>query len=414
MTFFFASLRKSLARIAASPWSVAIWIGVPLLVGGLLTGVMEGSGGDTPKVHLLIADEDTSFLSSALVDMLARPELADLLILEPVVTAVGMETLDEGDASAMLVIPDGFQAAFLAAEDQSLLLVINPLQQVLPEMASELAWLIADFGSYLQLALGPELATAAQLADRIEGDALGPEAAGDVGALARDLAVKLFRALPHLNEAPLEIDVVRTEGAREASFTLLFFPGLLMMSVIFAAQGLAEDLWQEREMGTLRRLRSTIAAPWAFFGARITASAITLALVVLPLTLLGFALLGLDWSALPLTLGWLVLAGLMLSSLASLIQILAPSRKTGTLFSTLVFFPLLLVGGSFFPFESMPNFLAGFGRLTPNGLMLEPLKRYLIGTGDLSAFAPALAVAIFATLILTAVTLWRVKSFSAR
>ena len=96
MTFLIASVLKNLQRIAAQPWSVAIWIGVPLLVGGLLSAVMGGSDGETPKVHLLIADEDGSFLSSALIDMLAREELGDLLILESVATEAGMATLDGG------------------------------------------------------------------------------------------------------------------------------------------------------------------------------------------------------------------------------------------------------------------------------------------------------------------------------
>ncbi|WP_068118697.1 ABC transporter permease [Tropicimonas marinistellae] len=416
MTFLTASILKNLRRVAAQPWSVAIWIGVPLLVGSLLSAVMGGLDGDTPKVHLLISDEDGSFLSGALVDMLAREEFGDLLILEPSATNSGLAMLDEGDATAMLVIPDGFQRAFLRSEPQALRLVVNPLQQILPEMAEELTRLIADFGSYVQLAFGPELEVASRLATDIEtaGES-GPEAAAAVGDLASGVATKLFQALPHLTTAPVEIAVETTEGAREASFTLLFFPGLLMMSVIFAAQGLAEDLWQEREMGTLRRLRSTVAPLVTFLLARVLASALVLMLVILPLALLGFATLGLDWASLPLTLAWLVLAGLVLAALASMIQVLAPSRKAGALFSSLVFFPLLLVGGSFFPLESMPDLLAAFGRFTPNGMMLEPLKAYLIGTGDLAGFGPVLAVALAVTLALTAATAWRLQAgFASR
>ena len=409
MTFLIASILKNLQRITAQPWSVAIWIGVPLLVGGLLSAVMGGSDGETPKVHLLIADEDGSFLSGALVDMLAREELGDLLILEPVATVSGMATLDEGEASAMLVIPEGFQTAFLASEPQALRLVVNPLQQILPEMAVELTRLIADFGSYAQVAFGPELDAVGQLIAET-ADVAGPETASAIGALASGTATKLMRAFPHLTAAPVEIAVETTEGAREASFTMLFFPGLLMMSVIFAAQGLAEDLWQEREMGTLRRLRSTVAPLGTFLLARVVSSSFALVLVILPLGLLGFTLLDLDWGSLPLTLAWLTLARLMLSALASLIQVLAPTRKSGALFSSLVFFPLLLVGGSFFPLESTPNFLATFGRFTPNGIMLEPLKAYLIGTGDLAAFAPILGISLAATLVLTAATVWRLQA----
>ncbi|MCP4385865.1 MAG: ABC transporter permease [Hyphomicrobiales bacterium] len=416
MVFLIAAVAKNLRRIASAPWSVAIWVGVPLLVGGLLSAVMGGSEGGTPKVHLLIADQDGSFLSGALVDVLASDQLAELLMLESVSAESGTEILDAGNASAMLVIPTGFQTAFLASEPQSLTLVVNPLQSILPEMAEELARLIADFGSYAQMALAPELAAIGDIVDGIQEESLDQdEAASAISALSGEAATTLFRVLPVLSTAVVEIDVATTEGAREASFTMLFFPGLLMMSVIFAAQGLAEDLWQEREMGTLRRLKSTTASLVAFFAARIVTSAIALGIIVLPLSLIAFAMLALPVESLPLTVLWLTVAGLMLAGLASLIQVLAPTRKAGALFSTLVFFPLLLVGGSFFPLESMPDFLAAFGRLTPNGMMLEPLKAYLIGTGGLSGFGPPLLIAVLAILVMTGVTAWRVTtSFSTR
>ena len=411
MLFFLASVSKNLRRIAAAPWSVAIWIGVPLLVGGLLSAVMGGSGTETPKVHLLIADRDGSILSNALVDGLASDRLSELLILEHVNAAAGMAILDEGNASAMLVIPAGFQSDFLGSKPQALRLVTNPLQSILPQMAEELVRLIADFGSYVQQALGPELAALAEIGEGVSTDSLNAAAASDaVGTLASGVTRKLVRALPHLAEAPVEIEVVTTEGAREASFALLFFPGLLMMTIIFAAQGVAEDLWQEREMGTLRRLRGTPASVAAFLAARLATAALVLGLVGLPLAVIGFALLTLPVVMLPLALVWLSLAGLMLSSLASLIQVFAPTRKAAALFSMLVFFPLLLVGGSFFPFESMPESLAAFGRLTPNGVVLGPRKYYLIGTGDPGGFLPPLLVALAVTAGLTALTTWRVAT----
>ncbi|MDJ1015577.1 MAG: ABC transporter permease [Paracoccaceae bacterium] len=416
MTFFLASLSKQLRRVLGQPWSLAIWIGVPMLVGALLSAVMGGEDGETPKVHLLLADEDGSFLSGALIETLSSEDFGQLLIIERVAGDEGMAKLDADEASALLVVPEGFQSAFLASEAQALTLVTNPLQSILPAMAEELARTLAEFGSYAQLAFGPELRRIGEVSDAIRDETMtSDEIAQAIGALAEGGTGKLMRAVPKLSGAPVEIDVRTTEGALEASFILLFFPGLLMMSVIFAAQGLAEDLWAERDMGTLRRLKTTAASSAAGFAARIAGMALATAAVVLPLTTIGFTLLELPYAKLPMTIVWLALAGLLLAALASVIQVLAPSRKAGALFSMLVFFPLMLVGGSFFPFESMPDFLTVFGRLTPNGMMLEPLKRFLIGTGDLAGFVPALSIALIATAVLTAFTIWRVETrFAAR
>ena len=43
-------------------------------------------------------------------------------------------------------------------------------------------------------------------------------------------------------------------------------------------------------------------------------------------------------------------------------------------------FPLVMIGGAFFPFEAMPEWMAGIGRLTPNGWALERFKDIVTGT----------------------------------
>lgn len=288
MIFLLANIRKNLQRIAASPWSLAIWIGVPLLVGALLSGVMGGSGGATPKVHMLVADQDKSFLSSALTDLLASDRMAEMLILEPVSEEEGHAILDDGGASAMLVVPAGFQSNFLTSSPQDLRLVVNPLQSILPEMAEELIGMTADFGGYAQQSFGDELSAIHAISQDIESEASL--------AMARETAVaavgKLSRFVHAFRNAPIDVEVVTAEGASEATFLMLFFPGLLMMTVIFAAQGLAEDLWAEREMGTLRRLQCTPASASAWLVARLVPFGFVLVAVLLPLALAGFAIFG--------------------------------------------------------------------------------------------------------------------------
>ena len=63
----------------------------------------------------------------------------------------------------------------------------------------------------------------------------------------------------------------------------------------------------------------------------------------------------------------------------------------------LIMFPLAMMGGSFFPFEAMPAWMAAIGRRTPNGWAVEQLKAILNG-----AIEPARLVAAFAGLLLVA------------
>jgi ABC-type multidrug transport system permease subunit len=52
-----------------------------------------------------------------------------------------------------------------------------------------------------------------------------------------------------------------------------------------------------------------------------------------------------------------------------------------------------MLGGSFFPFEMMPAWLARIGRWTPNGWALVKLRGMLDGSADATGIAAAFGIA---------------------
>jgi len=116
--------------------------------------------------------------------------------------------------------------------------------------------------------------------------------------------------------------------------------------------------------------------------------------------LAGFIYLGIGFEKYFIALTWLALTGPILFAVLSLIQVLAPSRKAGSMISTLVMFPLLMAGGSFFPTETMPKFIATIAQYTPNGNVIEPLKGYLIGEYGASGMFLNLWVMMLVTFLL--------------
>ena len=48
----------------------------------------------------------------------------------------------------------------------------------------------------------------------------------------------------------------------------MFLPGMLFMSVLFIANGMAGDLWDERRAGTLRRFVSSPQTTWLMLGGK--------------------------------------------------------------------------------------------------------------------------------------------------
>jgi ABC-type multidrug transport system permease subunit len=75
-----------------------------------------------------------------------------------------------------------------------------------------------------------------------------------------------------------------------------------------------------------------------------------------------------------------------------LIQLLASQQRTAGVLTTMILFPLLMVGGSFFPFEIMPEWLARIGRATPNGWALTQLGAILRGGARAADLAVPFAV----------------------
>ena len=74
MNFLIASVRKDLSRWMQDRAAMLLWLGIPFLIGGLLTSMMDGGGG-TPTGTLLIADEDDSFISGAVVGAFSQEQL---------------------------------------------------------------------------------------------------------------------------------------------------------------------------------------------------------------------------------------------------------------------------------------------------------------------------------------------------
>jgi ABC-type multidrug transport system permease subunit len=76
------------------------------------------------------------------------------------------------------------------------------------------------------------------------------------------------------------------------------------------------------------------------------------------------------------------------------LQLLGSTRRGASILTNMVLFPLLMVGGSFFPFESMPGWMAAVGRVTPNGWVLSTLKDVLGGSVDAATLAARLAALV--------------------
>jgi ABC-type multidrug transport system permease subunit len=396
MRFIFVTVSKELKRRFNDPGAVISAIMIPFVIGFLLAAVIGGDGGQPSiKARLMVTDLDDSFISQAIVSALGQDQAADLVQVEKLSMETGQQRINEGDGSGHLVIPQGFGASWLAGEEVALKLTVNPSQSISPRLIREMLESLLDLGDYLHKVFGEELNIISQ---SLEGDDLAIVSAGD---FAGDIADKVSGFAELLFPPVLTVEDVTPQPENvSTSFALLMFPGILVMAAFFAANSQSGNFWTEKEKGTLGRWVASPNAFSTFWVAQWFTAMFLTAIVSAPIMLAGFLYLDISFEKFFTTLGWLALTGPVLFAVLSVIQVLAPSRKAGSMIATLVMFPLLMAGGSFFPTETMPEFIAAIAQYTPNGNVIEPLKGYLSGEFGASGLFSNLWIIMAAALFL--------------
>lgn len=405
MSFALSSFKKDIARWRQDYMATLIWVSIPLMLGGLITLLM---GSDVrPSGKLLLVDEDRTFFSELVVGAYSAGELGEFITVEKTTFDDGLARVNEGEASGLLVIPEGFAAAFFDAEPVTLTLRTNPSQAILPGIITNVTEILLDAGFYAHQLFSDELETLVSLTDE-PSDA-------QVAALAVAIQNKMEVVAPRLFPPLIDIEVVAPpEKQPGLSLALLFMPGVIMMAVVFSANGLAADFWKEREAGTLRRLVVAPARLAEFLAGKALAAGLIIALVAGLTLFLGFLYHDIAWLHFPVSLAWLVISGVALFAWFSALQMLFSNQRTAGVVSTLLVFPLLMAGGSFFPLAVMPGWIAAIGRASPNGFMADRLTTEITaattGAIDSASWAIVLAFAIAGL----GVCAWRLRAGFAR
>jgi ABC-type Na+ efflux pump permease subunit len=387
----FATARKDLLRLRSDWPAMLLWIGVPLLVGGLLVLVF---GGDArPRARLLVDDRDGSLAGRLLTGGFTQGPLAEIVEVEGVETDEGFRRMEDGDASALLVIPAGFGEALLDGRPASLELVTNPAQSILPGI--------------LHAALDIEL-EAAEVLRRLFDAPIARIAAdeGRGGALSDSLVASVAAEFHRAGEGargwllPPAIDLETVEPPDEETFDFgrAFFPGMLILALLFMATGLSVDVWAERRLGTLERAIVTPGGVGTFVAGKWLAGAAALALVAAIGLAAGRWAFGIEIANPALAFAWLALVGVALLAAFTLVQVLARSERAANVLVNAVTLPLAMLGGSFFPFETMPGWMVALGKATPNGWALLRLRAIVDGAPEPRLLAVS-AVGVVALLV---------------
>ena len=392
--FVLATARKDLRRRLSDPAALLIWLALPVAIGGLLVLINSGDGG-TPRGRVLVADEDVSFVSGLIAGLPSRGGLGELFDVERVERDEGRRIIDAGEATALVILPDGLQDAFVGKGSAEIRLVTNPAQRILPAVVEETLAVAADSAFYVERLF----AEVARGVPDFPAGGLPPASLSDdaIAELLEQIDARLREVGSiTLVPPPLRVEHVAPPGAGDAraatgliDMGAVFLPGIIFLSVLFIAQGMSGDIWNEKRLGTLRRAASSPPSMAAFLAGKLLAGGAITAVAALAGVAVGVLLLELPLLQAPLAVLWTTFAGCAMLVCFVLLQSLASGQRAGDMLSNLVLFPIMMLGGSFFPFEMMPEWMAAIGRWTPNGAALVRLDEILGGQPDLSALLVA-------------------------
>jgi hypothetical protein len=391
MRFCWLSMVKDLRRYRRDSTSLLLWFVLPLVIAGLI-GAVFGNDDARPQGLLLIADEDHGYAGTFLRESISRGPLGTILALQQVDRSYGRHRINNGDASALLIIPKGYDSAVMLDEPAQWTLITNPALSIMPRIVREVAAANVSAANYLQQVAGPQLRafheTTGSQRSLVDFAAGVGRSAGGVSTYLNPPRIKL------------KTTEVGDPAAHRQTVSEMLFPGIVLLVILMMSSGISIEIWKDAAAGAPRRVASTGSSLSGFLAGKVAASAVVLMIAILFTFVAGRLTLSVPLRALPIALAWAGASAVATYSGLLFIQLVLASEHTATTVGGLFLVPLAMIGGCFFPLESMPANFARFAGYTPNGWMLVRLKAMLAGPVSHADLARDFAVLLAAAAIL--------------
>ncbi|MFC4075341.1 ABC transporter permease [Salinithrix halophila] len=338
----------------------------------LALGTFMGNGGTQFSLTVAVADEDGSDASRDLTEELSKTAGVKVNRTD---APSGLASLKKGDADILVRLKKGMGEALSRAD--------------------------ADKGSSptdaVRLYLDKSNPTVSQVGTTVVGqavDKLNKEAVG-------------FR--PAVTTQELD---VQTRPLRTIDFLV---PGILSLMIMSNnLNGVAATIASWRERGILRRMQGTPLKSSTFIAGQITARVLLNTLQAVVVLLVAYFVYNVQvYGSWLLLLGMILLGTLTFMSIGFIIASLARTPESAAPIAGLISFPMIFVGGIFFPVRDLPGLLQPVVKAIPIGYLTDSLRGVMNeGATLVQLWLPTSVLAawlIVAFLVATVTFRWDVK-----
>ncbi|ANE46336.1 ABC transporter permease [Paenibacillus swuensis] len=183
-----------------------------------------------------------------------------------------------------------------------------------------------------------------------------------------------------------EVASIQSQGVQSINLKYIDFlvPGIVAMMIMNNnLNGVAGQISSWRERGILRRMQSTPLQSSSFIAAQISARLLMNGMQAVIVLVIGSLVFGTQvngsWL---LLLSFVVLGTLAFMSIGFIIAGLAKTPESAGPIAGFISFPLIFLGGVFFPIKDMPEWLQGIVNLLPIAHLSTAMRQIMnVGAG---------------------------------
>lgn len=340
----FAIAAKDLRLIARDRPALLFLVLVPLVVVTIVAGALGGEGAGT--IVLPVVNEDRGPVARVLMDALSEHVALVEVSRDEAERRVGRDS----EAPAALVIPAGLSKRYMTSRASQLLLITDPARGI--EVATIKAWLL--------------------LAEKH----------------AATLADPLYEELLTLDERNATGSRMEIPGFEQSvpGFSLMF----VLMGVLL---GVASGLEEEREAGTVTRLRMAPLHRWELFGGKLLARFLVGLAQLLLLFGFGHGLYGISLGpSLPVFLLLCVAIVFSMTGFSLAVASFARSREQIIPIGLTVTMIVCAIGGCWWPLYQSPPWLQQAAQAFLTFWAMDAIHDLILREKGLADIAPAITV----------------------
>ena len=372
--------------------------------------IFGGVGSGTPRVSVLVVDEDRSPFSERLVHALQnepslnatthptakkdRPAPADY-------TAATAETaVKEGDAPAALIIPKGFGAHPVnfgpGGESAPIRLLHDRSDPVAAQMVGGILQKV------VMMSMPDAMAKVGmQYFERSSGG-LSPEQRQNIEAALSKIPTQPGNSAVRSDSGFVALDVRDVVGDKNSNSMIAFYvAGIGVMFLLFTASASGGSLLEEAESGALDRILSARVSMTTLLAGKMTYGALLASAQLTLMFLWAAAVFHVDlFHHIP---GFVVMTASTAFAVANFGMLLASLSRTRAQqggISTLIILTMSAIGGSMFPRYFMPEAMQKVGLLTFNAWAIDGFTKVFWRNEPITHLGPQAGVLVGAGLVL--------------